>query len=73
MTFTMLINIQMPTSGTPGAWGIWGEWLFLSGSYGALVIVLWDLGSKLIVLGIKGVLPKSKKKKLKKPPLCLIF
>ena len=28
MTFTMLINIKMPTSGARGVLGIWGEWLF---------------------------------------------
>ena len=39
-----------------------GENGFLfSGSWGALVIIFRDLGSKLIVLGIKGALQKSKK------------
>ena len=38
--------------GPPGVWGIWGKWLLFSGSWGALVIIFRDLGSKLIVLGI---------------------
>ena len=29
---------------------------------GALIIILAEMGNKLIVLGIKGALPKSKKK-----------
>ena len=33
-----------------------------SGSWVALVIILGELGSKLIVLGIKGALPKKVKK-----------
>ena len=43
----------------------WGSgengYLFL-GSWGALVIVLGELGRKLINLGILGALPKSKTK-----------
>ena len=47
--------------GAPGVLEIWGECLFFSGSWGALVIIFRDLGSKLIVLGILGTLQKSKK------------
>ena len=46
--------------GTPRGFGENG-YLF-SGSWGALVIILAELGSKLIILWIKGALPKSKTK-----------
>ena len=36
----------------PGVLGIWGEWLFITGSWGALVIIFRDSGSKFIDLGI---------------------
>ena len=45
----------------PGVLGICGEGKFISGSWGALAIIFRDLGSKLVVLGIKGGLQKSKK------------
>ena len=38
-----------------------------------MVIILGELGSKLIILGIQGALPKSKKNNKEKPPFCLIF
>ena len=59
---------------SPGGFGENG-YLF-SGSWGALVIIFRDLGSKFIVLGILGALQKSKKKNLTlkvKPSFCLIF
>ena len=37
-----------------------------------MVNILGELGSKLIILGISGALPKRKKNK-EKPPFCLIF
>ena len=58
----------------PRGFGGSGEngYLF-SGSWGALVIILGELGSKLIILGIWGALPKSKKKKKQeKASICLI-
>ena len=46
-----------------GALRGFGELGYLfSGSLGALLIILGELGSKHILLGIKGALPKSKKK-----------
>ena len=35
-----------------GLGGIWGEGLLISGSWEAMVIILGELGSKLIILGI---------------------
>ena len=59
-----------------GPQGFWGSgedgYLFL-GSWGALVIIKGELGSKLISLGILGALPKSKKKIRLKPPFCFDF
>ena len=56
--------------------GFWGSgeigYLF-SGSWGALVNILGELGSKVIIWRIKGALPKSKKINKEKRPLCLIF
>ena len=48
--------------GYPGVLGIWGEWLFVFRELGggALVVILAELGRKLIVLGIEGALPKRK-------------
>ena len=43
--------------------------MLFSGSWGALVIIVGELASKLIVLGIQGALPKIKDK----PPFCLTF
>ena len=42
-------------------WGAIEIGYLFSGSWEALVIILWELGSKLIVLAIKGAIPKSKK------------
>ena len=41
-------------------WDLGTNDYFFSRRLGALVIILGDLGSQLIVLGIKGALPKSK-------------
>ena len=45
-----------------GFWGSGEDGYLFSGSWGALVIIFRDLGSKLIVLGIKGALQKRKMK-----------
>ena len=37
--------------------------IYFQGAGGALVIILGELGNKLIILGIQGALPKSKKNK----------
>ena len=59
-TLTLKSNKRgMAINGAPGVWGSWENGYLFSGSWGSLVIILRDLGSKLIVLGIKGVLPKS--------------
>ena len=61
-----------------GVFGSGGNDYFFSGSWWALVIILEDLGSKLVDLGIYGAQPKSKKINLKdltlkeKPSFCLI-
>ena len=47
--------------GPQGFWGSGENGYLFSGSWGALVIIFRDLGSKLIVLGIKGALKKVKK------------
>ena len=44
-----------------GFWGSGENGYLFSGSWGALVIIFRDLGSKLIVLWIKGALQKIKK------------
>ena len=49
--------------GPHGFWGSGENGYLFSGSWGALVIIPGDLGSKLIILGIKGALPKSKRNK----------
>ena len=49
--------------GPQGLLGSGENGYFFSGSWGALVIILGELGSKLIILGIKEALPESKKKK----------
>ena len=36
----------------PGVLGIWGEWISIFRDLGALLIILGEPGSKLIVLGI---------------------
>ena len=61
--------------GPQGFWGSGENGYLFSGSWGALVIIFRDLGSKLIVLGIKGALQKYKKNlPLKeKPSFRLIF
>ena len=56
-----------------GFWGSGENGYLFSGIWGALVIILGELGSKLIVLGIWGALPKCKKKLKEMPPFCLIF
>ena len=38
--------------GAPGVWGSWEKGYLLSGSWGALVIILGEKGSKLVVLWI---------------------
>ena len=45
-----------------GFWGSGEKGFLFSGSWGALLIILGELGSKHILSGIKGALPKSKKK-----------
>ena len=37
------------------------------------VIILRELGSKLIILGYRGPCQKAKNKNKEKPPFCLIF
>ena len=48
--------------GSEGFWGSGEKGYLFSGSWGALLIILGELGSKHILLGIKGALSKSKKK-----------
>ena len=61
VVFIRFINVY----GGPQVFWVSGEngYLF-SGSWGALVIIFRDLGSKLIVLGIMGTQQKSKKNNL---------
>ena len=72
-------HIIAPTPGPPWVLGIWGEWLFIFRELGSTGNYFSDLGSKLIVLGIKGALQKSKKYNLnnltlkEKPSFRLIF
>ena len=56
-----------------GFWGSGENGYLYSGSWGALVIILGELGSKLIILGIQGALPKSKKKKYGKASILFDF
>ena len=75
---TMAVNCDFSIDCSNGApQGYWesGEDSYLfSGIWGTLVIIFMDLGSKLIVFGIYGVLQTSKKLTLKeKPSFCLIF
>ena len=49
-------------SGAPRVLGIWGEGLFIFRELGSTAYFLGELGSKHILLGIKGALPKSKNK-----------
>ena len=59
---TVLLS-TLNTYGAPqGFWGSGENGFLFSGSWGALVIILGELGSKLIILGIQEALPKSKKK-----------
>ena len=46
-----------------GFWGSGENGYLFSGSWGALVIIFRDLGSKLIVLGFREPFKKVKKKK----------
>ena len=59
--------------GPQGFWGSGENGYLFSGNWGALVIILGELGSKLIILGIKGALPKSKKKKIRKSLHFVVF
>ena len=63
--------------GPRGFWGSGEKGSLFSGCWGALVIIFRELGSKLMVLGIKGALQKVKNKFInltlkERPPLCLI-
>ena len=49
--------------GPQGFWGSGEKGYLFSGSWGALLIILGEPGSKHILLGIKDALPKSKKNK----------
>ena len=49
----------MSVMGPPGVWGSGENDLLFSRSWGALVIIFRDLGSKLIVLGIVGAQQES--------------
>ena len=57
--------MQRRLLGHQGFWGFGENGHFFSWSWGALVIILEYLGSKLIVLEILGALPKSKLEDLK--------
>ena len=46
--------------GTPAVLGTWRNCYLFSEICGALVIILGEVGTKLIVLGIYGALPKAK-------------
>ena len=59
---TYLFGYQQ-SIGPQGFWGAGEKGYLFSGSWGALLIILGELGSKHILLGIKGALPKSKKNK----------
>ena len=48
--------------GPHGFWELGRRAILFSGSWGALLIILGELGRKHILLGIKGALPKIKKK-----------
>ena len=56
-------GIKPGSNGPQGFWGAGEKGYLFSGSWGALLIILGELGSKHILLGIKGALPKSKKNK----------
>ena len=45
-------NVCFVSLGAPGVLGIWKNGYLFSWSWGALVIIFRELGSKLIVLGI---------------------
>ena len=51
----------MAFMGPQGFWGSGENGYLFSGIWGALVIILGELGSKLIILGIFGALPKRKR------------
>ena len=70
--FLWLFSCPRRLLGPQGFWGSGENGYLFSGSLGALVIISGDIGSKLIVLGIYGALPKSKKIK-EKSPFCLSF
>ena len=55
-------RLEHHSFGPQGFCGSGENGYLFSGSWGALVIILGELGSKLIIFGIKGALPKSKKK-----------
>ena len=57
----MMLNvIQASLWGPQGFLGSGEKGYLFSGSWGALLIILEELGSKHILLGIYGALPKSK-------------
>ena len=60
MRFGHIAYLQKASNGPPGFWGSGENGYLISGSWGALVIILGELGSKFIVFGIYGALPKSK-------------
>ena len=53
--------------GPPGFWGSGEKGYLFSGSWGALLIISGELGSKHILLGILGALPRVKKKNIRLP------
>ena len=55
------VVIMIILLGPQGFWGSGENGYLFSGSWGALVIILVELGSKLIIFGIQEALPKSKK------------
>ena len=62
--------------GPPGVLGIWGEGLIIFRELGSTGNYFRELGSKLMVLGIKGALQNVKKiinlTLKERPPFCLI-
>ena len=61
MLYAHIFRLDTSQALPQGFWGSGKNGYLFSGSWGALVIIFMDLGSKLIVLGIKVALPKSKK------------
>ena len=72
MKVEIKVLISICVIGAPqGFWGSGENGYLFSGSWGALVIISGDLGSKLIFLGSREPCQKAKKKE--KSPFCLIF